>query len=175
MQAVGSKRDRVSILIGAGVGLAIVALLVLQGVSSGGALGTTTEVTVGPPTAAASGGEGVSQNPGRLYAVTFHEGADCGSLHLTEWGVQLGNWTRTEPSNVTLSEIPENGGMSDIHFNLTTLTFSVPKGVYPFTLYPTTLRISSPGGWVLGGSAGVVTVTDSDVAIYTISAVGLCG
>lgn len=165
-----------SILIGMGAGLAVISLLVLQSLSSSGAFGTKKETMLGTPTTLIQG-SAVAPVSGRLYNVTFYEGPSCGRpSHLTEWGVQLGNWTKTEPSNVALSEIPENGGLSDYRFNLTTITFYVPSGVYRFTLHPTTLlHIGSPNGMELGSQTGVVTVTSSDVAVYTISMVEQCG
>jgi hypothetical protein len=165
----------VSILIGVGAGLAVIALLVLQALSSNGTFGTKKETVLGTSTTLIHG-SAVAPVLGRLYNVTFYEGPSCGGLHLTEWGVQLGNWTKTEPSKVALSEIPEDGGLSDIRFNLTTITFHVPSGVYRFTLHPTTLlHLGSPNGLELGGQTGVVTVTSSDVAVYTIAMVEQCG
>jgi hypothetical protein len=176
VRAVGTQRGRVSILIGVGAGLAVVSLLVLQALSSSGAFGTKKETVLGTSTNLTHA-SAVAPVLGRLYNVTFYEGPSCGGpAYLTEWGVQLGNRTKTQPSNITLSKIPENGWSSDSHFNLTTITFHVPSGVYRFTLHPTTLlHIGSPNGLELGGQTGVVTVTSSDVAVYTIAMVEQCG
>jgi hypothetical protein len=119
---------------------------------------------------AASGAPAAGQ-----YEVTFLEGAACGNEHFTEWGVQLGSLTITEPSNVTISKIPENGYTMDGKFNLTTMTFLVPDGVYPFTLYPNFLHVGSPNGWQMGASGGLVTVIDSNVTVYTLAWNVMCG
>jgi hypothetical protein len=165
----------VSILIGVGASLAVIALLVLQALSSSGTFGTKKETVLGTSTTLIHA-SAVAPVLMRLYNVTFYEGPSCGGpAHLTEWGVQLGNWTKTEPSKVALSEIPEEGWVSDYRFNLTTITFHVPSGVYRFTLHPTTLlHIGSPNGLELGGQTGLVTVTSSDVAVYTIAMVEQC-
>ena len=68
--------------------------------------------------------------------MTFKEGWGCGG-YIDEWGVQLGNLTITQPANIQLSQIPENGFNSSGKFDLTTITFSVPSGTYGVTLYPT--------------------------------------
>ena len=110
------------------------------------------------------------------YTVTFLDGPACGNgYYFTEWGVQLGNQALIEPSNLTISQIPVNG-YSYGKFNLTTITFLVPDGVYPFTLYPANfLKVGSPNGWELGGSGGFVTVTNSNVTVYTDAEAPRCG
>jgi hypothetical protein len=120
----------------------------------------------------ASSSNGSLGGEGPLYDVTFYDGGPCNSYYpagpfFLKWGVQLGDRNLTEPSNITLSQISENGyswGSS----NLTTIVFSVPRGAYHFTVYPTAfVTIDSPSGFPLGGPSGVVNVTDSDVTIYT--------
>jgi len=113
-----------------------------------------------------------TSSSGRLYDVTFYGSGPCGA-YLSEWGVKLGNWTLTEPSNVTLSEIPENGGWA-ASSSLRNIVFAVPSGVYSFTLYPfAVLHVGSSNGTTIGGSSGTVIVTNSDVIIYT-AFVGIC-
>jgi hypothetical protein len=171
MRAAGTRRGRVGILIGAGAGLAIVTLLVVQTVASGGASGTSSETTT-------ASSAGLSQtvaasSPVPLFNVTFFDGGPYGAnstsgYHLTEWGVKLGNIAKTEPANITLSEIPENRYFTSSSFNLTRIAFSVPNGAYRFTLYPTAfLCISTPSGFLLGGSTGVVTVSGLNVTVFT--------
>jgi len=54
---------------------------------------------------------------------------------------------------------------------MTRIVFLVPSGVYPFTLYPTALmRVGTPNGTELAGPTGIITVTDSDMTVYTVSA-----
>jgi hypothetical protein len=68
--------------------------------------------------------------PGTLYDVTFKEGFGCGG-YIDPWGVQLGNLTITQPPNIQLSQISENGYNASGKFGLTTITFSVPSGTFP--------------------------------------------
>jgi hypothetical protein len=175
----GNAGSRGGLLVGVGAGLIIAALLVVQAVSSSGGLGAKTETgaissRTGPATATSNN---ASVSSGGLYYVSFFDSGPCGAnsttgTHLTEWGVQLGNRTRTEPTNITLSEIPEDGSYSATSsFNMTRIVFLVPSGVYPFTLYPTALmRVGTSNGTYLAGPTGVITVTNSDIAVYTVSA-----
>jgi len=173
-----NAKGRGGLLIGVGAGLVIAALLVIQAVSSSGGFGTKTEtVPVSSTTSPTTTSSSVSAaSSGGFYYVTFYDSGPCGAnstsgAHLTEWGVQLGNRTRTEPSNITLSEIPEDGSYSaDSSFNMTRIVFLVPSGVYPFTLYPTALmRVGTANGTETGGATGVLTVANSDVTVYTVS------
>jgi hypothetical protein len=102
-----------------------------------------------------------------LHTVTFYEGKCGGGAYPTKWGVTLGNLTKTEPTNATISDIEANG-LADSRFNLTTITFSVPSGEYAYQLHPNTLgRISALDGNPIGGSQGLVTVSVLNVAVYT--------
>jgi hypothetical protein len=160
------------ILIGLGAFAIVAVLLVLQIMNSNG---TRVNTITGTSTIANS--DDSESNSGALFNVTFYEAAACGgSGYLTEWGVMLGNRTMTEPTNITLSDIPEDGsGRVNTSFNSTTITFAVPSGVYPFTLYPTVIsQIGSPNGVELGGPTGWVTVTNSDVKIYTHTSEQIC-
>jgi hypothetical protein len=109
--------------------------------------------------------------PGQLYDVTFKEGGGCGG-YIYPWGVQLGNLSISQPPNVQLAQINENGFNSSGKFALTTISFSVPSGTYSFIIYPTAwirppLNNTSVGN--LRGSGGTVTVTNSSVTIDTQS------
>jgi hypothetical protein len=112
--------------------------------------------------------------PGTLYDVTFKEGLGCGG-YIEQWGVQLGNLTITQPPNIQLSQISENGYNASGKFDLTTITFSVPSGTYPFTLYPTRFSSAPYNNTAVGdihgpsGSSGIVTVTDTNVTVDTLS------
>jgi hypothetical protein len=162
-----------------GAGLTIAVLLVIQAVSSSGGFGmnTRTGAVSSATTPTTTTGSSVSAPAsGGLHYVTFYDSGPCGAnsttgTHFVEWGVRLGNRTRTEPSNITLSEIPEDGSYSASgSFNMTRIVFLVPSGVYPFTLYPTALmRVGAPNGTELAGPTGVITVANSDVTVYTVS------
>jgi hypothetical protein len=174
--ATDAKGRRV-LLAGVAAGILIAALLMVQAVSSSGGFAANTSsassssLTMTNSTTSTSASTG-----GGFHYVTFYDGGPCGAnstwgAHLTEWGVQLGNKTRTEPPNINLSSIPEDGYSADSSFNMTRIVFLVPSGVYNFTLYPTAfMRVGSANGTVLGGFAGTVTVTNSDVSVYTGSA-----
>jgi hypothetical protein len=178
MLAASAKR-RGGLLIGVGAGLIIAVLLVIQAVSSSGGFGTNTGTlavsSATTPTTTTSSSVSVPASGG-LYYVTFYDGGPCGAnstsgAHFAEWGVQLGNRTRTEPPDITLSEIPEDGSYSaSSSFNMTIIVFLVPSGMYHFTLYPTALmRIGTANGTELAGAAGMITVANSDVTVYTAS------
>jgi hypothetical protein len=113
---------------------------------------------------------------GKLYDVTFNEGLGCGG-YIDEWGVQLGNLTITQPPNIQLSQIPENGYNASGAFHLTTITFSVPSGTYPFTLYPTAFSRPPDNNTAVGnlrGSGGTVTVAETNLTIDTLSGGVIC-
>lgn len=169
-----SARDRAGLLTGVSAGLLVATLLVAQAVISSGIPVASTETGAASSTASvtATTNETFSAATQGFHYVTFFDGGTCGAnstwgAHLTEWGVQLGNRTRTEPPSVTVSEIPEDGYSAASAFNMTRIVFLVPSGTYPFTLYPTAfMRVGSANGTEVGGSSGVVNVTNSDVTIY---------
>jgi hypothetical protein len=93
----------------------------------------------------------------RLYDVTFHQSGACSPLaYVAPWSVTLGNETIAEPSNATLPIPggPYAGGPENQ--NLSTIVFSVPDGVYQYTL--------SPSG-AFASPVGSVTVNGSDVSV----------
>jgi hypothetical protein len=172
-----AAKGRVGLFVGVGAGLLIAGLLIVQAVSINNLLETNTETVVtssrSTPTSATSSSSPSVVGSVGLHYVTFYDSGPCGAnatwgAHLTEWGVQLGNRTRTEPPNIALSEIPEDGYSADSSFNMTRIVFLVPSGVYNFTLYPTAfMRVGSSNGTATGGSTGTTTVTNSDVNVYT--------
>jgi hypothetical protein len=183
-----------SVIAGMSAALILVLILVVQA-SSGGASrkGTETQTsetqtstgttTSNETTIASSSTTNITTTTSQvLYNVTFYDSGPCGSVYnatsktveyFTEWGVQLGNWTRTEPSNITLSQIPEDGSYSfSSTFNLTRIVFSVPAGVYNFTLYPTKfMRVYEPGfqETASGSPSASIMVSNSDVMVYTVA------
>jgi hypothetical protein len=93
----------------------------------------------------------------RLYDVTFHQSGACSPLaYVAPWSVTLDNQTIAEPSNATLP-IPGGPYAAGPDFqNLSTIAFSVPNGLYQYSL--------SPSG-AFAQPAGTVTVDGSDVSI----------
>jgi hypothetical protein len=181
-----TPRGNAGVLIGVGVGLAIALLLVIQAVSSSGGVGTGATTSGVPSTSTSTSTSSMSvftstvtnssaaSSSESFHYVTFIDSESCGD-YLTEWGVQLGNRSITVPANVTISEL-QNQSRSISYFspfNYTTIVFLVPSGVYNFTVYPTSiLAIGTSNGSELGGPTGVITVTDSDMTVYTIPPVG---
>jgi len=124
---------------------------VLQAVTSSGVYGTNTEtVTVTTTTSFPSI---------QLHKVTFNEtGESCGYggiYYLDKWDVTLGNITIGQPSNVTLP-LSGNGLASPIYKMISTITFTVPDGSYPF--HVSSLISVAP-------YEGMVDVNGSDVVV----------
>jgi len=151
MAVVGRTPREKATLIVVGVSLAIILeFAVLQTVTSGLSQRTPVEANPVP----------------RLYTVTFIEGTICyPPIHPMMWGVALGGVTKTQPPNVTLSQIETNSHTDD-KFNATTITFSVPPGEYAFTLFPSFMYLASADGSVIGGQTGLLTVSDMNITIH---------
>ena len=173
-----SGKGRGVLFTGVATGLVIAALLVVQAASSSAGFGVkSSSATVFSGSSVATTNSSASASSfGGFYYVAFYDSGPCGAnatqgAHFTEWGVTLGNRTRTEPSDINVSEIQEDGSYSATSaFSMTRIVFLVPSGVYPFTLYPTALmRVGTANGTELSGPTGTVTVTDSPVTVYTAS------
>jgi hypothetical protein len=67
------------------------------------------------------------------YQVVFSQGSSC--LYAYPWGVELGNVTKTNPPNAKFEP-----GVQYLATNLpkneSTITFSLPDGIYYYTLIP---------------------------------------
>jgi hypothetical protein len=102
----------------------------------------------------------------RLYDVTFHQSGACSPLaYVAPWSVTLGSETIAEPSNTTL---PIPGGSYSAgpeNQNLSTIAFSVPDGVYQYSLSPS-------GAFALPVAS--VTVNGSDVSVEVVGPVLTC-
>jgi hypothetical protein len=151
MAVVGRTPREKATLIVVGVSLAIILeFAALQAVTTSLSQRTTVEANPGP----------------RLYTVTFIEGTICyPPIHPMMWGVTLGDVTKTQPPNVTLSQIEANSHTDD-KFNATTITFSVPPGEYTFALFPSFMHLASVDGSIIGGQTGLLTVSDLNVTIH---------
>ena len=127
----------------------------------------TLYVTIPWPSGAAS----VSTNPpsssshtqaaGQVYKVTFQQMGWCTPpVYTAPWEVTLGNETEVEPSNATLP-IPTNTATESGAFQkYSTIVFSVPDGIYAYTVQIAGVQPTS----------GIAVVSGSDV---TISVAGL--
>jgi hypothetical protein len=93
----------------------------------------------------------------QLYDVTFRQSGACSPLaYVAPWSVTLGNETVAEPSNATLP-IPGGPYLAGPQYQgLSTIVFSVPNGIYQYSL--------APSG-AFAQAAGSVTVNGSDVSI----------
>jgi hypothetical protein len=163
-----------NILLAVFVALTVVFASVAAGLYFGGGTARTTSTYYTTRTVIAGTTSLTGFPSGKLYDVTFNEGRGCGG-YIDEWGVQLGNLTITQPPNIQLSQISENGYNASGKFGLTTITFSVPSGTYPFTLYPMHFSSAPYNSTAVGnihgpsGSSGTVTVADTNVTIDTLS------
>jgi len=104
----------------------------------------------------------------RLYEVAFRQMGSCSpTLFAGPWSVTLGNQTLAEPSNASL---PAQGTASPQNPN-DTITFSVPDGVYPYTVSPGAYFQPSSGAVRVGGSDVLVVlqgpVTSCTLAVTT--------
>jgi hypothetical protein len=106
----------------------------------------STAVASSPPTSTSTAGT-------QLYDVTFQQVGDCSPPeYVAPWSVTLGNETIAQPSNATL---PATGGFStDPAFS--TIVFSVPEGIYQYSISPT---------GEFSASSGVVTVDGLGVTV----------
>jgi hypothetical protein len=102
----------------------------------------------------------------RLYDVTFHQSGACSPLaYVAPWSVTLGNETIAEPSNATLPIPGGSYAAGPENQNLSAIVFSVPDGVYQYSLSP-------PGAFA--SPLGSVTVNGSDVSIEVSGPVLTC-
>jgi hypothetical protein len=94
----------------------------------------------------------------QLYEVTFQQNSCNPSEYVSPWSVKLGNETIVKPSNetvstsgvVSISPYPDNNTIS-------TITFSVPNGVYNYAVIPSDGFTST--------TSGTVKVNGSDLFI----------
>jgi hypothetical protein len=87
-----------------------------------------------------------------LYNITFYEAAHPPGCYVYTWSVEMAGMNKTISG---YGSSPEN------------VTFSVPNGVYPFTLYPSQwMGVSPPYGPVnASGPPWSVTVASTDIII----------
>lgn len=131
------------------------------------AYGTTTLTATMLGAAAVVRSAATSTSSGtQLYGVAFTQAGDCSpKIYVAPWSVTLGNQTIAQPSNATL---PISGGAfaaSSGYESLSTIIFSVPNGVYSYTLSP-------PGAFSL--DSGSVTVNRFSVSVTVNGPVVSC-
>lgn len=164
---------RTRVLITMGAGLVIVVLLLVQGIGGTGAYGQRTSIAASPTNATSSN---VTPNPERMYNVTFYDASHPPGCYYAQWAVEMANLNKTESTMSPSGASRDEGGSSANASVPESVTFSVPSGVYNFTLYPTAwIRyVSVPGSDFAVGPTGGVTVTNSDVTIDVLTG-GICG
>ncbi len=141
--------------------LAIVVGALIIGALAYAAFGTAKTITV-TSTTTLTVQTGSTPSQARLYKVAFRQMGACSpTLFAGPWSVTLGNQTLAEPSNASL---PVQGTASPQNPN-DTITFSVPDGVYPYTVSP---------GVYFQPSSGVVRVDGSDVLVVLQGPVTSC-
>ena len=102
----------------------------------------------------------------RLYDVTFHQSGACSPLaYVAPWSVTLGNETIEEPSNATLPIPGGSYAAGPENQNLSTIAFSVPDGVYQYSV--------SPAG-AFASPVGSIAVNGSDISIEVSGPVVSC-
>jgi len=93
----------------------------------------------------------------QLYDVSFHQSGACSPpVYVAPWSVTLGNETIAEPSNATLPIPGGSYAANPGYQSLSTIVFSVPNGLYQYTL--------SPSG-AFAADSGSITVDGSDVSV----------
>lgn len=109
-----------------------------------------------------------------LHDVIFLVSGQCtpqtSGWTISEWGVTLGNTTKTYPLNATLSQIQSRSFV--LGGNQSSITFAVPNGTYSYELYPNASEASQgplevvaspPGEEQAKGATGVITVSGFDL------------
>jgi hypothetical protein len=105
-----------------------------------------------------------TQQTTRLYELIFSQTDSCfPPLYYGIWAVTLNNKTTlAEPPWATLPLTEGNETAAAYYKSRSEITFSVPNGIYSYTVYPETF---------FSGQSGVVTVngSDSDVQVQRLS------
>jgi hypothetical protein len=100
----------------------------------------------------------IDPDVGRVYQVTFEQQGACAPppLYTAPWSVILAAETEAEPSNATLSipSSPITAGPTLVNSSI--IVFSVPDGVYQYTISPE---------FGFSPSSGTVRVQGDDVTI----------
>jgi hypothetical protein len=106
-----------------------------------------------------------------LYQVVFSQNQNSvcdGSLYAYPWGVELGNVTKTSPPNATFSQ-----GTSYFAAEKTSITFTLPNGIYYYTLLPwtdfinfQTEAVNVTGSLQVNGGNATVIVTPACPSSY---------
>jgi hypothetical protein len=95
----------------------------------------------------------------RLYDVTFLQEGDCSPpVYVLPWSVTLGNETIAQPSNATLPIKSPPSTYGPANQSLTTIAFSVPDGVYQYTISPPGTFSSDSGSITVNGAGVLVMV-----------------
>jgi len=95
----------------------------------------------------------------RLYDVTFQQLGDCSPpVYVVPWSVTLGNVTIAQPSNATLPIKSPPSTYGPANQSLATIVFSVPDGVYQYTISPPGTFSSDSGSVTVNGTGVLVMV-----------------
>jgi hypothetical protein len=120
----------------------------------------STAVASGPATPLVSTSTAGTQ----LYDVTFMQAGDCSpSEYVAPWSVTLGSETIAQPANGTL---PATGGFTTDQA-LSTIAFSVPDGVYQYSISPTGDFSSNSGVVTVDGTGVLVMVYGPAIGCVT--------
>jgi hypothetical protein len=108
-----------------------------------------------------------------MHKLTFQQAGACSpAVYVLPWSVTLGNTTEAQPSNTPLP-VP-NGGYSagPEPPGLYTITFSVPNGVYQYSIRPQGAFYSANGNVTVSGSDVTVTLDGPVVSCTTATSGG---
>jgi hypothetical protein len=154
-----NTRGRDAVIAGAGAGLMLIVLLVVQSFIGGGLLSmrTVTSTTTVLTTTTQTSTSRMAPSSIQLHEVTFNESAGCDGAYANKWSVTLGNITIKQPSNMTESLL-ESGDeiFGPEYVMISTIVFTVPDGIYNFTTYAPAMMFPY---------SGTVNVSGSDVIV----------
>jgi hypothetical protein len=165
-----SRRSVLSIF-----GTAVIALIV--GSALGSALfstrTTTTELSTESLTTTVSTIVTVTTvSQSRLFELRFVQQGACSApqAFLAPWAVTLGNKTTiAEPSNATLPISESSFEAATLFQNHSTIVFSVPDGVYTYTVYPHTFLGQQGNSVIVNGSDATVNVGPPEISCTSSS------
>ncbi len=135
-----------------GIAMALAAVLVAASALAYGASLPSTRIVTTTVSAPSTNSSGV-----RVYQVTFRQVGDCTpAVYTAPWSVAMGAETEAEPANTTLP-VPSSGISGSPSFvNESAIVFSVPNGVYSYTIAPK---------FGFSSTSGTVTVQGDDLTI----------
>ena len=97
----------------------------------------------------------------RLYQVTFQETGSCGiipTVYQAPWSVTLGGWTEASPANASLPISNTEERWSSAYVNYSSIVFSLPSGIYSYTVTPNQVLYPTSGNVAVSGADVMVAI-----------------